>query len=70
MPSANVQILGDKAFTGCTQLKRVTILAPLQSLRTYTFYNCHPTLTICAAKGSAAERHARSRGYRFEALEE
>lgn len=66
---ASVVELGDRAFTGCSQLKRVTIYAPLQSMRTYTFFECHSTLTIYAPKGSVAERHAHSRGYRFVAID-
>lgn len=66
---AGVESLGDRAFTGCTQLRHVTIYAQLQSMRTYTFYDCHPTLTIYAPEGSVAARHARTRGYRFVAID-
>lgn len=62
--------LGDRAFHGCNQLRYATIYAPLQTIRTYTFYECHSSLTICSYPGSVAERHARSRKYRFEAIEE
>lgn len=62
--------LGDRAFHGCGQLRHVTIYASLPAIRTYTFYECHSSLTIHAPKGSVAERHARSRQYRFEAIEE
>lgn len=62
--------LGAKAFTGCKQLRLVTIHANLQSMNYDTFFNCHSTLTIYAPKGSAAERVANSRGYRFVAIEE
>lgn len=66
---ASLVSLGDRAFTGCTELRSVTIYADLSNIRTYTFYNCHATLTIYAPKGSAAERHANSRGYNFVAIE-
>lgn len=66
---ASVISLGDRAFTGCSQLRSVTIYADLSNIRTYTFYQCHSTLTIYAPKGSAAERHAYSRGYNFVAIE-
>lgn len=61
--------LGSRAFQGCSALRRVTIPASVTSIPYYTFFECHASLTICAPKGSAAERFAYSKGYRFTATD-
>lgn len=62
--------LGNRAFQGCSQLRDVTLPASLTSIPYYAFFECHASLTIYAPKGSAAERFASSRGYRFTVTED
>ena len=59
--------LGSRAFEGCSQLQDVTIPASVKIIPYYTFFECHDRLTIHGPAGSAAERFAASRGYRFVA---
>lgn len=62
---ASVTELGNRAFQGCLSLRHVTLSASLKTIPYYTFFECHRQLTIYAPAGSAAERFAYSKGYRF-----
>lgn len=61
--------LGSRAFQGCSALRHVTIPASVGKIPYYTFFECHASLTIYAPAGSAAERFAYSKGYRFSAID-
>lgn len=61
--------LGSRAFQGCHSLRYATIPASVARIPYYTFFECHAQLTICAPRGSAAERFASSKGYHFSATD-
>ena len=67
---AGVAELGDRAFTKCIGLRDVTMTDGTEKIPNYTFFECHRDLTIHAPEGSAAQRHALSRGYHFVTTEE
>ncbi|MBP0962023.1 MAG: leucine-rich repeat protein [Oscillospiraceae bacterium] len=53
-----------------TGLKSVTILSNDVKISDNAFYLCDPSMVICAAKGSTAEKYAEEHGFQFKALED
>ncbi len=62
-----VEALGPYAFAGCTSLGRIVISKYTTKLGEGVFSGC-TALTVCAPKGSAAEKTATLNNYTFEAV--
>ena len=69
IPEGVTQV-GERAFQGCKLLRRATLPASVTKWTNFTFYDCHRTLTICAPRGSAAQKLADRQGYAFVATDE
>ena len=64
---SSVTKIGYAAFWGCKSLTRIIILASAISFEAYAFEAC-PNLTIHAPAGSKAQKYAKTKGIKFEAL--